>query len=85
MMIRTRNGKGEWIDHELSDEGLAYSARLHRTTPAAVVHAIRTYDDISIELPDSLPVPELARRLEVDGDWALELVADYVNWELEHE
>jgi hypothetical protein len=76
--IRTRNGCGEWIDDELDDDALAKIALKYGTSVEAVAMALRTYDDIAIEMPYALPAPEMARRLEVDEDYAMGLVVDYV-------
>lgn len=69
---------------ELDEAALKDSARRNNTTVEAVVLAIKTYDDIAVEMPDVRPSPEMGRRLEVDGDWAIGLMSDYIMYGLEH-
>lgn len=84
MNLRTRNGYGEWVDDELDDEVLAQVAALHHTSVQAIVIAIKTYDDIAWEMPETRPGPEMAHRLEVNEDYTMFLFSDYVGWEFWH-
>lgn len=83
MKIRTRNMLGDFIDHELDDRALEHTAQVFGIRPLAVAIIIKTYDDVCTERPDRKPATEIGRRLEVSGDWAIEVFTEFICFELE--